>query len=272
MKQKITGFHQDDQGHWVADLRCGHTQHVRHDPPWQDRPWTETKSGRDQKIGADLECKKCDEPEMKSPLNITSPVTLEGSAVSLQPLRRDHAVLFWDAAKENAEDIFRWIPYSMKTPEDFRRMVEKAFAEQERGESVVFATVERASQRVIGSTRFMNTDRVNRRVEIGSTWIAPAWQRTSINTEAKYLMLRHAFEVWNCIRVELKTDTLNEKSRNAILRIGAKQEGIFRKHLITWTGRVRDTVYFSILDTEWPQVKTRLEGRLGPRSISPSAC
>jgi N-acetyltransferase len=194
--------------------------------------------------------------------DITMPITLTGSAVCLQPLRHDHAALFWEAAKHHVEDIFRWIPYSMTTPEDFQRVVDKAFAEQERGESVVFATVERASQRIIGSTRFMNIDKVNRRVEIGSTWIAPAWQRTSINTEAKYLMLRHAFEVWDCIRVELKTDVLNERSRNAILRLGAKEEGILRKHLITWTGRVRDTVYFSILDTEWPAVKARLEARL----------
>jgi RimJ/RimL family protein N-acetyltransferase len=152
----------------------------------------------------------------------------------------------------------------MKTPEDFERLIDKAFAEQSRGESIVFATVERSSQRVIGSTRFMNTDRVNSRVEIGSTWIAPAWQRTVVNTEAKFLMLRHAFEVWQCIRVELKTDALNQKSRNAILRLGAKEEGTLRKHLVTTTGRIRDTVYFSILDTEWPEVKNRLERLLQP--------
>lgn len=177
----------------------------------------------------------------------------------LEPIRRDHAQLFWGAAKDNLDDIFRWIPYSMKTREDFERLIDKAFAEQERGESIVFATVERKSNRVIGSTRFMNIDRANRRVEIGSTWIAPAWQRTALNTEAKYLMLRHAFEVWQCFRVELKTDALNQKSRNAILRLGAKEEGTLRKHVLTWTGRVRDSVYFSILDAEWPDVKTRLE-------------
>ena len=148
----------------------------------------------------------------------------------------------------------------MKTREDFERLIDKAFEEQERGESVVFATVERSSGRVIGSTRFMNIDRVNQRVEIGSTWIAPAWQRTAVNTEAKYLMLRQAFEVWKCMRVELKTDALNQKSRSAILRIGAREEGTLRRHLVTWTGRVRDTVYFSILDHEWPDAKTRLDG------------
>lgn len=193
-----------------------------------------------------------------SPLEIATPVTLEGAVVRLEPIRREHEWLFWEVAKNDLEEIFRWIPYPMRTAEDFGKLVDNALAEQDRGESVVFATVERSSGRVVGSTRFLNIDRANRRVEIGSTWIASAWQRTAVNTEAKYLMLRHAFEVWGCIRVELKTDALNQKSRNAILRIGAKEEGTLRRHLVTWTGRVRDTVYFSILDSEWPQVKQRL--------------
>jgi RimJ/RimL family protein N-acetyltransferase len=197
-----------------------------------------------------------------SVLNIVTPLTLEGPVVRLEPIRHEHAELFWEAAKDSLDDIFQWIPYSVKTPDDFQQLVAKALAEQERGESVVFATVERASGRVVGSTRYMNIDRVNHRVEIGSTWIVPEWQRTAVNTEAKYLMLRHAFETWQCLRVELKTDALNQKSRNAILRLGAKEEGTLRKHLVTWTGRVRDSVYFSILDTEWPEVKTRLENWL----------
>ena len=197
-----------------------------------------------------------------APLNIVLPLTLEGSVVRLEPIRPDHAELFWDVAKNDLDDIFRWIPYSMKTREDFQRLIQKAFDEQDRGESVVLATVERSSGRAIGSTRFMNIDRVNRRVEIGSTWIAPAWQRTAVNTEAKYLMLRHAFEVWQCFRVELKTDALNQKSRNAILRIGAKEEGTLRRHVVTWTGRVRDSVYFSVLDYEWPGVKAQLEAKM----------
>lgn len=196
------------------------------------------------------------------PLNIVLPLTLEGSVVRLEPIRPEDAELFWEVAKNDLEDIFRWIPYALKIREDFDRLVAKAFQEQERCESVVFATVARHSGRVIGSTRFMNIDRANRRVEIGSTWIAPAWQRTAVNTEAKYLMLRHAFEVWGCVRVELKTDALNEKSRNAILRIGAKEEGTLRRHVVTWTGRIRDSVYFSILDNEWPAVKASLEARL----------
>jgi RimJ/RimL family protein N-acetyltransferase len=203
-----------------------------------------------------------------SPLNIVTPITLEGSAVRLEPIRRDHTEDFWDIAKDALDDIFQWIPYRMKTREDFQRLVEKAFDEQKRGESIVFATVERGSRRVIGSTRYMNIDRTNRRVEIGSTWIAPPWQRTAVNTEAKYLMLRHAFEVWKCYRVELKTDALNQKSRNAILRIGAKEEGTLRRHVLTWTGRVRDSVYFSVLDGEWPEVKARLDGMLAPKAGS----
>lgn len=199
---------------------------------------------------------------LAGPLNIVVPQALEGKAVRLEPIRPDHEELFWEAAKDDLDDIFRWIPYAMKTRQDFCQWMTKAFAEQERGNSIVFATMERGSSRVVGSTRFMNIDRANRRVEIGSTWIAPAWQRSAVNTEAKYLMLRHAFEEWGCFRVELKTDALNQKSRNAILRIGAKEEGTLRRHVITWTGRVRDSVFFSVLDSEWPEVKKRLEERM----------
>jgi len=145
--------------------------------------------------------------------------------------------------------------------EDFSRYVDRVLAEQEAGLSVGFATVVRKSGEVVGSTRFMNIDVPNRHVEIGSTWIVPAWQRTAVNTEAKYLMLRHAFEHWRCLRVELKTDALNQQSRAAILRLGAKEEGTFRKHLVTFTGRVRDSVYFSILDSEWSEAKRQLERR-----------
>ena len=190
------------------------------------------------------------------------PLILEGEVVRLEPLRREHTPLLWDAAKDSLDDLFRWIPYPMRTPEDFRHSVDRILQEQERGLSVPFATIERASGRAIGSTRFMNMDLPNYRVEIGSTWIAPAWQRTASNTEAKYLMLRHAFEQWQCLRVELKTDSLNQRSRNAILRLGAKEEGTLRQHMVTWNGRRRDSVYFSILDSEWPAVKARLEARL----------
>ena len=126
-----------------------------------------------------------------------------------------------------------------------------------------FATVERSSGRVIGSTRFMAIAAPHRRVEIGSSWVAKPWQRTAVNTEAKYLMLRHAFETWGCLRVELKTDSRNERSRRAMLRLGCVEEGTYRKHVVTERGQVRDTVYFSVVDDEWPAVKARLEGLLG---------
>jgi RimJ/RimL family protein N-acetyltransferase len=143
-----------------------------------------------------------------------------------------------------------------------RDYIDSALEAQAAGTAIPFATVERASGRVIGSTRYMNIDTANRRVEIGSTWLAKPWQRTAMNTEAKYLMLRHAFETLGCVRVELKTDALNQQSRQAILRIGAREEGTLRQHMVTWSGRLRDTVYFSILDSEWPGVKANLEAKL----------
>ena len=194
--------------------------------------------------------------------NLFQSVTLEGRFVRLEPVRQEHAVPQWEVAKDSLEDIFRWIPYPMRTLQEFQAQIDTVLNEQKRGISVPFVTIERASGKIIGATRYMNMDMANKRVEIGSTWIAPAWQRTAVNTEAKYLMLRHAFENWKCNRVELKTDALNEKSRNAILRLGAKEEGTFRKHVITWTGRIRDSVYFSIIDTEWPAVKARLEEKM----------
>ncbi len=138
---------------------------------------------------------------------------------------------------------------------------------QEIGTALPFVTIEQETDRVVGSTRFGNIDIRNRRVEIGWTWIGKPWQRTAVNTEAKFLMLQHAFEVWHCIRVELKTDVLNERSRAAILRIGAKQEGIFRHHIITDSGRLRDTIYFSIINDEWPEVKARLQTKLAEPSV-----
>ena len=192
----------------------------------------------------------------------TKDITLEGKAVRLVPLQREHAPLLWDAMKDHAEDIFRWIPYLMRTEQDSSRFIENVLGEHQRGVSIPFATIDRASGKMAGSTRFMAIDVPNRHVEIGSTWIAPAWQRTAVNTEAKFLMLRHAFETWKCMRVEFKTDSMNEKSHAAILRLGAKEEGTFRNHMVTWSGRIRHSIYFSIIDSEWPEVKRRLESRM----------
>jgi len=190
---------------------------------------------------------------------------LEGVYVRLEPLRSEHAPMLWGIAKDHLRDLFQWIPYRLESLEDFRAFNRHVRDEQKRGLTAPFATFERSSGQIAGTTRFMNMDLANRKVEIGSTWIAPAWQRTAVNTEAKYLMLRHAFESWNCLRVELKTDSLNQRSRQAILRLGAKEEGTLRKHMLTWNGRQRDSVYFSILDTEWPEVKARLESKMGTR-------
>ena len=143
-----------------------------------------------------------------------------------------------------------------------QRYIETALDEAERKVSVPFVTISKRDNKIVGSTRFGNIDVRNRKAEIGWTWISPLWQRTNINTEAKLLMLAHAFETWDCVRVELKTDVLNEKSRNAILRLGAKQEGILRRHIITDAGRFRDTVYFSIIDDEWRDVKDNLRAKL----------
>ncbi len=188
------------------------------------------------------------------------PVTLEGRTVRLEPLSLAHHAGLCEIGLD--EELWQWIPDPVATPDQMRAYIETALTEQAAGTALPFATIERATGRVIGSTRFGNIVRAHRRAEIGWTWLARPWQRTAANTEAKYLMLRHAFETWGAIRVELKTDSLNARSRAAILRIGAKEEGTFRSHMITSTGRVRHTVYFSIVDSEWPAVKSRLEQML----------
>jgi RimJ/RimL family protein N-acetyltransferase len=195
------------------------------------------------------------------------PVTLEGQYVRLEPLSLDHYEPLCEVGLE--ESLWRWTTAAVKTPDDLREYIEAALAARDQGTALPFATIERSSGRAIGSTRFANIDRYNRGVEIGWTWVSPQRQRTPINTEAKYLMLRHAFEGWGCIRVELKTHISNEKSRNAILRIGAKQEGILRNHRIMPDGSIRDSVCFSVIDPEWPVVKADLESKLA-RPYSPA--
>jgi len=195
------------------------------------------------------------------PIMVVHPATLEGQSVRLEPLSLTHLDQLCEAGLD--EDLWRWIPSPpVRNREEMRAYIQEALHEQSREIALPFATILTESKRAIGSSRYGNIDRQNRRVEIGWTWIGRLWQRTTVNTEAKYLMLRHAFETLGCLRVELKTDALNERSRRAILRIGAKEEGTLRRHMITASGRVRDTVYFSIVDREWPEVKTSLEARL----------
>jgi RimJ/RimL family protein N-acetyltransferase len=188
------------------------------------------------------------------------PVTLVGTGVRLVPLTLAHVP---GLARVGLDpELWRWIPSPVASEAEMYTYVEVALEEQRRGAAIPFATLEQATGAVIGSTRFANISAADRRVEIGWTWVARAHQRTGANTEAKLLMLTHAFETLRAVRVELKTDALNEQSRAAILRLGAKEEGILRKHRLTSSGRWRDTVYFSVLDEEWPAVKARLQERL----------
>src|SRR6266436_3879587 len=196
---------------------------------------------------------------MADEMNV-APVMLEGSHERLEPLAKAHLAGLAQVGLE--EELWRWIPVPVRTVEEMAAYIETALQEQERGVSLPFALMEKATGRAIGSTRYGNIDRTHHRVEIGWTWVARNWQRTAMNTEAKYLLLKHAFETLGCMRVELKTDSLNERSRAAILRIGAREEGIFWNHMITASGRIRHTVYFSIIDSEWPAVKARLEAIL----------
>lgn len=188
------------------------------------------------------------------------PVILEGDFVRLEPLSVTHLDQLCQVGLD--EELWRWIPTQITNREEMQNYIETALDEQNRGISLPFATIEKSTNKAIGSTRFGNIAVKDRRVEIGWTWIAKDWQRSYVNTEAKLLLLTHAFENWKCNRVEFKTDALNEKSRNAIMRLGAKQEGIFRQHVVCQSGRLRDSVYFSILDTEWEQVKKNLKDKL----------
>ena len=189
-----------------------------------------------------------------------APVMLTGRFVRLEPLSLAHLDDFCAVGLD--PDLWRWIPSSVATRDEMRCYIETALREQEAGLWLPFAVIYLESGRAIGSTRYGNISLPNRRVEIGWTWYGKAFQRTSVNTECKLLLLTHAFERLGMIRIEFKTDALNEKSRNALQRIGAVEEGIFRKHLICESGRIRDTVYFSILDREWPEKKHRLEAAL----------
>ena len=198
-----------------------------------------------------------------------TPVTLEGRHVRLAPLAVEHVPALWEAA--NDPEIWQWTLNHPRSEDDIRRYVEAALAKRAAGGGLPFATLEAGSGRVIGSTRYHNWEPPHPRVEIGYTWIARPWQRTPVNTEAKYLMLRHAFETLGVARVELRTDALNARSRAAIARIGGVAEGTLRRHMVNDSGRIRDTVYFSILDDEWPQVKLRLEEKLArPWSPAPA--
>jgi RimJ/RimL family protein N-acetyltransferase len=161
-----------------------------------------------------------------------------------------------------APPLWRYTSIQVRTEGDLDRYLAQAIEDRDRGMAVPFVTVHRESGRVAGCTRFGNIDRTHHRAEIGWTWVGVEFQRSAVNTEAKYLMLRLAFEDWGCRRVELKTSSLNEPSKNAMRRLGLVEEGTFRKHMLNEDGSNRDSVFFSVIDDEWPAMKARLEGML----------
>lgn len=179
------------------------------------------------------------------------PLILEGSHVRLEPLTLGHVAAFCEAGRE-------W----GLTAEKVTQGIESALRQQASGSALPFATVEKSSGRVVGGTRFLNIVPKHRRLEIGSTWVARPWRRTAVNTEAKFLMLEHAFERLGCARVEFMADALNETSRKAILRLGAKEEGTFRNYIVTAGGEIHDAVFYSIIESEWPSVKRSLREML----------
>jgi RimJ/RimL family protein N-acetyltransferase len=188
------------------------------------------------------------------------PVTLEGRRVHLEPLALEHVPRLAEVALDPA--IWQWTIARPTSEADLRAWAETALAARATGTEFPFATIEASTGRPIGSSRFMNIVPEHRRLEIGWTWVAPAWQRTGANREAKLLMLGHAFDTLGCRRVEFKTDSLNEPSRTALLGIGARFEGIFRNHMVMPDGRMRHSAYYSVIDDEWPAVRAGLERSL----------
>lgn len=186
------------------------------------------------------------------------PTTLTGKLARLEALGEAHIADLAAAGKD--ESIWEFMRYGqVTTQERMAEMVRMLLARQAQGTDLPFAVIHQASDRAVGMTRFMNIEPVNRAVEIGGTWYAPQHQRTGLNTECKYLLLRHAFETWRVIRVQFKADLRNLRSQNAVERLGAVREGVLRDHIILPDGTVRSSVFYSILAKEWPSVKARLE-------------
>jgi RimJ/RimL family protein N-acetyltransferase len=196
---------------------------------------------------------------IRTPLQI-APVTLTGRFVRLEPLTLAHGDVLAAIAYEPS--IWDWMPARVLDRAGLDAWISEALRSQHSGTALPFATVLLDGNRVVGSTRFLNISARDGRVEIGATWIGVPYQRSAVNTEAKLLMLRHAFETLGATRVELKTHSENVKSRRAIERIGAKFEGIHRKHMLHNDGSRRDTAWYSIVDDEWEGVRERLESRL----------
>ena len=202
---------------------------------------------------------------MAAPL---APISLHGSLVSLEPLTPDRLPQL--AAAGLHPELWRLQPRAITSVADMRDYIEQALADHARGVSLPFVILQSDRRTVLGSTRFMDIALEHRRLEIGATWLTPSAQRTGANVECKLLLLKHAFETMGIQKVVFKTETLNVQSRTAILALGAVEEGTFRRHLIAENGRMRDMVYFSILDAEWPAVRARLQARLNRGATQPT--
>ncbi|MBI3240735.1 MAG: GNAT family N-acetyltransferase [Chloroflexi bacterium] len=186
------------------------------------------------------------------------PITLIGRHVRLEPLSVNHAPALWGVG--NDPDIWRYLPYgAIDSPVKMQGWVEEMLRRQSQGTDLVFAIVHRASGQTVGATRYLMIEPHNRSLEIGGSWLGKAFRRTVANTESKYLLLQHAFETLDCVRVQFRTDLRNGRSQKAIERLGAVREAVFRKYTLMPDGHQRTSVFYSILDDEWPQVKARLE-------------
>lgn len=190
-------------------------------------------------------------------MQVIEPVTLTGKHVRLEPLGMQHLNEIYEAG--NHESIWTYMSRVIRSVEDATEFIEQALHAQRAGTDLPFAILSLETGKVIGSTRFMNISARDKRVEIGFTWLTPAVWKTTVNTECKWLLLRHCFEQLKLNRVEFKTDARNLNSQRAIARIGGVKEGVFRKHMIVRDGYVRDSVYFSIVDTDWPHVDQKLK-------------
>ncbi|HJV52700.1 MAG TPA: GNAT family protein [Noviherbaspirillum sp.] len=187
-------------------------------------------------------------------------VTLQGLHATLEPLALSHARGIRLAVADG--DLWKLWFTTVPSPEGVRTYIEQLLAQRKQGQAFAFAVRDNTSGKIVGGTRYLNIDAANRRLEIGGTWYAQSVQRTGINTECKLMLLAHAFETLDCIAVEFRTDWFNKRSQSAIERLGAKRDGVLRNHIIMPDGRVRDSVVYSIIKSEWPGVKTNLQHKL----------
>ncbi|NJM40646.1 MAG: GNAT family N-acetyltransferase [Anaerolineae bacterium] len=189
------------------------------------------------------------------------PTELIGEHIHLKPLQSSHYIELWPHANER--DIWRYMPFGdINSLEKMKWLVSEMLRRQALGNDVLFAQIDPITRTAIGMTRYMTIERANKSLEIGGSWLSKAYRRTPINTEAKYLLMRHAFETLGAIRLQFRTDTRNERSQRAIERIGAVREGVLRKNILMPDGYQRSSVIYSVLDEEWPGVKQKLEALL----------